>query len=226
MNRRTQTARHRPSQSLASDDLGYVRETDSEVGSSIEEKLRSDLTSAKQEIGKLKGQVETLQKALKERPPPEEIQTLSRELQNLELLLHGTQKENERATSELERLKNREKLMERELKRLIGEDWEETLNIGGRYSPARPAPSVSSAARNMMIKNDNSSTISFGTTNPSVESNAALLAYVEQIRTMLTGMDERLQLGQKNIQAVVERAEAEKQQLQEMLKQESDVVPS
>jgi hypothetical protein len=52
------------------------------------------------------------------------VQELEKEFQGLELLLHGTQRENEKAMAELERAKSREKLMERELKRFAGEDWE------------------------------------------------------------------------------------------------------
>lgn len=75
---------------------------------------------------------------------------------------------------------------------------------------------MSSTPRHIAIHN-NSNT---------AESNADILSYVEQIRTMLTGMDERLQLGEKNIQAVVHRAETEKRQLQDILKQETGPVPA
>lgn len=52
MQRRAQTARHRASQSLAvTDDFGFVRDGDED---NIEEKLRSDLAGAKQEITKVK----------------------------------------------------------------------------------------------------------------------------------------------------------------------------
>lgn len=68
--------------------------------------------------------MDSLNAALRARPPIEKVQELEKEFHSLELLLHGTQRENERAMTELDRVKNREKLMERELKRFAGDDWE------------------------------------------------------------------------------------------------------
>lgn len=95
---------------------------------------------------------------------------------------------------------------------------QDTLAVGGRYSPSRPGPTASSVPRHMVIS-DKSTIVSSGDSSFG-QTNTALLAYVEQIRTMLTGMDERLQLGEKNVQTAIERAETEKQQLQDLLKQE------
>lgn len=72
----------------------------------------------------LQSQVDSLNGALRARPPIEKVQELEKEFHSLELLLHGTQRENERAMAELDRVKNREKLMERELKKFAGDDWE------------------------------------------------------------------------------------------------------
>ena len=73
----------------------------------------------------------------------EQVQELEREYRNLELLLTGTQRENERCMAELDRCginlhaviydsadyifiraKNREKMLERELTKLAGENWQ------------------------------------------------------------------------------------------------------
>ena len=52
----------------------------------------------------LQDQIRTLQAQLAQRPPLEAIQELRKEYSNLELILQGTQRENERAMTELERL--------------------------------------------------------------------------------------------------------------------------
>jgi hypothetical protein len=52
----------------------------------------------------LRDQIQALQTQLAQRPPIEAIQELRKEYSNLELILQGTQRENERAMTELERL--------------------------------------------------------------------------------------------------------------------------
>jgi hypothetical protein len=52
----------------------------------------------------LQDQIQALQAQLAQRPPIEAIQELRKEYSNLELILQGTQRENERAMTELERL--------------------------------------------------------------------------------------------------------------------------
>jgi hypothetical protein len=52
----------------------------------------------------LRDQIQALQGQLAQRPPIEAIQELRKEYSNLELILQGTQRENERAMTELERL--------------------------------------------------------------------------------------------------------------------------
>lgn len=93
----------------------------------------------------LRDQIQALQAQLAQRPPIEAIQELRKEYSNLELILQGTQRENERAMTELERLvspaivwemvvnssccsidrgRQREKLLERELEKLAGSNWQ------------------------------------------------------------------------------------------------------
>ena len=89
-------------------------------------------------------QVQILQAQLAERPPIERIQEIEKEYRNLDLLLQGTQRENERCMAELERYflllsfflsppdfvpsaKAREKMLEREIAKLAGENWQVCL---------------------------------------------------------------------------------------------------
>jgi hypothetical protein len=100
--RRAQSVRSysRPSSiALVADDLGMLREGDE----SNEDVLRRQLLDKDRENDKLQTQVETLQAQLAQRPPLEEIQELEKEYKHLELLLQGTQRENERCMTELER---------------------------------------------------------------------------------------------------------------------------
>ncbi|KAF8527408.1 hypothetical protein BU17DRAFT_39339 [Hysterangium stoloniferum] len=219
MNRRAQTVRHRQSQSVAgTDDLGFVWDGEH---NSIEDLLRQDLAAARRENEKLQSQVESLNAALRARPPIEKVHELEKEFQGLELLLHGTQRENERAMAELERVKSREKLMERELKRFAGDDWEETLNIGGNFlSSTRPIGVTMS--RIGVGDASASSASAMERPHPSTSSAEATLAHMEQIRVMLMGMSERLQGGEERLQQAIERAEQEKKQLDDILITVSD----
>ncbi|KAI5115088.1 hypothetical protein M0805_005542, partial [Coniferiporia weirii] len=111
---------------------------------SPEDTLRRQLLSAERENDKLQAQVLALQDQLSQRPPIEQIRELEREYKNLELLLTGTQRENERCMAELERGKNREKMLERELARLAGENWQTSLNI--------PSANTSIAGRSSFLR--------------------------------------------------------------------------
>ena len=51
----------------------------------------------------LRAQIQTLQVQLSQRPSVEAVQELQKEYKNLELLLQGTQRENERCMGDLER---------------------------------------------------------------------------------------------------------------------------
>ncbi|KAF8586231.1 hypothetical protein K439DRAFT_1387341 [Ramaria rubella] len=219
MLRRAQSVRNRATHQVsASDDLGVLRE--GEPGS-IEEVLRQDLATARRENDKLQSQVDSLNAALRARPPIEKVQELEKEFASLELLLHGTQRENERAMAELDRVKNREKLMERELKKFAGDDWEETLNISTTFSNLPSCrPIVSNMSRIPLVDTPFQSTVSSPsvTERPSpATSTQATLAHMDQIRTMLMGMTERLQSGEERLQQTVIRAEQEKRRLDDFM---------
>ncbi|KAF8648785.1 hypothetical protein AX16_006167 [Volvariella volvacea WC 439] len=150
--RRAQSVRHytRPSANVA-DDLGVLKEGDE----SAEDGLRKQLIEKDRENDKLRDQIQQLQLLLTQRPPIEDVQALEKEYKNLELILQGTQRENERCMAELERSKAREKLLERELARLAGENWQSALDIP-------PSSTLPSSARSSSFLHSRSSTLSSG----------------------------------------------------------------
>ncbi|KAF8641011.1 hypothetical protein AX17_000656 [Amanita inopinata Kibby_2008] len=147
--RRSQTTRHhpRPSIALAADDLGVLREGDE----TNEDVLRRQLLDKDRENDKLRDQIQSLQNQLAVRPSAEQFQAYEAERKDLELILTGSQRENERCMAELERAKTRIQLLERELARLAGENWQSALDI----SPSAPFPS-----RNPRLHHHRTSTIS------------------------------------------------------------------
>ncbi|KAG2354957.1 hypothetical protein BDR07DRAFT_1304564, partial [Suillus spraguei] len=84
----------------AADDLGILREGDEPT---IEDVLRRQLLDKDRENDKLQSTILTLQQQLTLRPPIERIQELEKEYKNLDLILQGTQRENERCMAELDR---------------------------------------------------------------------------------------------------------------------------
>ncbi|KAJ3502244.1 hypothetical protein NLJ89_g8976 [Agrocybe chaxingu] len=122
--RRAQSTRHypRPSLALAADDLGVLREGDE----SDQDVLRRQLLDKDRECDKLQLTIQALQDQLARRPPIEHVQALEREFKNLELLLQGTQRENEKCMADLDSAR---KNLERELARLAGENWQSNLEV-------------------------------------------------------------------------------------------------
>jgi hypothetical protein len=206
--RRAQSVRYnRPSSiALASDDLGILREGDE----SNEDVLRRQLLDKDRENDKLQTQIETLQASLAQRPPLETIQELEKEYKHLELLLQGTQRENERCMTELERSKNREKMLERELTKLAGENWQASLDI-------TPSPIQVRSAFSTTLHPSRTATSSPGP--PSVPSNEATLSHIEQVRLLILGMEQRLQVREEKLVKTVERAEREGGRFEEMRKE-------
>ncbi|KAK0202012.1 hypothetical protein DFS33DRAFT_1351464 [Desarmillaria ectypa] len=207
MIRRSQSVRNQPRPSLAliSDDLGVLREGDE----SNEDVLRKQLIEKDRECDRLQTQVQQLQAQLAQRPSLETVQELEKDHKNLELLLQGTQRENERCMADIERGKTREKMLERELARLAGDNWQASLDIapssatfqpratlhGHRHSPA---PAASDAN---------------GDTN-----NAALLARLDQIRLTVLGMEQRVLLREEKLNKNIEMAEAEARKYEDISK--------
>ncbi|KAM6498956.1 hypothetical protein JOM56_006904 [Amanita muscaria] len=77
----------------------------------------------------LRNQIQLLQNQLAIRPTTEQFQAYDAERKDLELILAGSQRENERCMAELQRAKTRIQLLERELTRLAGDNWHSSLDI-------------------------------------------------------------------------------------------------
>ncbi|KIM38202.1 hypothetical protein M413DRAFT_447953 [Hebeloma cylindrosporum] len=131
--RRAQSVRHyaRPSLALPADDLGVLREDESN-----EDVLRRQLLEKDRECDRLQMSIQALQDQLAQRPPIERIQELEKEYKNLDLILQGTLRENEKSMADMERMKAREKMLERELTRLAGDNWQANLEV----PPSSAAP--------------------------------------------------------------------------------------
>ncbi|KAG6813725.1 hypothetical protein H0H92_008133 [Tricholoma furcatifolium] len=201
--RRAQSVRHQTRSSLAlgASDLGLLREGDE----TNEDVLRRQLLDKDRENDKLQTQIQVLQAQLAQRPPLETVQQLEREYKNLDLLLQGTQRENERCMAELERARTREKMLERELARLAGDNWQTTLDISP--APAQNSPTLSSPtlARRAPTASNNTESVDVS-------------ARVEQVRMLILGMEQRLQVREENLVKSIEKAESEEQRFKEQHK--------
>ncbi|KAI0275233.1 hypothetical protein BC834DRAFT_39165 [Gloeopeniophorella convolvens] len=203
--RRAQSVRHYATRSAASaagatptDDLGVLKEIPEE---SSDVSLRRQLLEKDKENDKLRDQIQALQAQLAQRPPIEAIQELRKEYSNLELILQGTQRENERAMTELERGKQREKLLERELEKLAGSNWQANLEIApaGLTSPHAPRTSTAFFSPPMQ----------YTTAKAPAANTEAAMANVEQVRLLVLGMEERLRLREEKLVKAVEKADRE-----------------
>ncbi|EJD43501.1 hypothetical protein AURDEDRAFT_145523 [Auricularia subglabra TFB-10046 SS5] len=187
--------------SAAVDELGTLRE---EAGG--EDSLRA----AVRENEKLKDQIQALQAMLAQRPPAEKYQALQKEYSNLDLILHGTQRENERCMAELERAKQREKTLEAHLTKLVGENWQNMVAIAPSTTSSiisGPRPSLGSASPSRRATSE--SPVPPSASVSSEISNDAKMAQLEQIRMLVLGMDQRLQTREDALAKALERAEAQ-----------------
>ncbi|KAJ7737364.1 hypothetical protein B0H16DRAFT_1379662 [Mycena metata] len=222
--RRAQSVRNygRPSLAIGADDLGVLREGNE----SNEDVLRRQLIDKDRENDRLQTQVEALQAQLAQRPPIENIQELEREHKSLGLLLDGTQRENERCMAEIERGRAREKMLERELARLAGENWQSMLEIPPAGAPtingrsmlhqrsntlgAMPSPVLSHAQpQNTTATPPSSEPPAAVDRQFQLEQQQATLAHIEQVRMLIMGMEQRLQTREDKLVKSVERAENE-----------------
>jgi len=216
--RRAQSVRHytRPSvPTTGTDDLGVLKEIPEE---STEVLLRRQLLEKEKENDKLRDQIQALQAQLTQRPPIEAIQGLRKEYSNLELILQGTQRENERAMTELERGRQREKLLERELEKLAGSNWQANLEIAptGLSSPlsSRTITAPFSPPMSMLPPPAG------GAPKANVEET---MAQVEQVRLLVLGMEERLRAREEKLVKTMEKADQEGHRFEVLRK---DLVPS
>ncbi|KAF7976196.1 hypothetical protein HWV62_7372 [Athelia sp. TMB] len=183
---------------MNADELGIVREDESP-----EDALRRQLLDKDRENDRLRTQIDQLQAQLSQRPPLETILDLEKEYKSLEILLQGTQRENERCMADLERGKNREKMLERELEKLAGSNWQSSLEI------TSPAPTRSAFSTPF-------STSLTSSAPQSTEAAQATLAHIEQVRLLILGMEQRLQSREEKLEKTVEAAHAQGARLEEM----------
>lgn len=223
--KRTHSTKHnvRPSLLPTSNDLGIIRECDQ----TNEDILRHQLLDKERENDKLSMQLQLFKAQLAERPPIERVQAIEKEYKNLELLLQGTQRENERCMAELERARQREKVLEQALAKLAGENWQSHLdiassNITTRFGHTR-ANSISSP-RTVI------SPVVQVLTPPSVHPPQAKsegpvvdrqqeLAHIEQIRLLILGMEQRLQTREEKLVKTLERAEGQGRRFDQLRKE-------
>ncbi|KZT27528.1 hypothetical protein NEOLEDRAFT_1130498 [Neolentinus lepideus HHB14362 ss-1] len=203
--RRAQSVRHytRPSLALGADDLGMLKESPDE---SNEDVLRRQLLEKDRELDKLHAQIQSLQAQLTVRPPLEAVQELQREHKNLELLLQGTQRENERCMAELERGRNREKMLEKELEKLAGINWQSSLGLPSsafstRLGPNHNAPSSSQSDA------------------PSQAAVEETMAHIDQVKLLILGMEQRLQAREDKLVQSIDRAQAEGRRFEDLRKE-------
>jgi len=210
--RRAQSVRSygRPSSVvLTPDDLGVLREGDE----SNEDVLRRQLLDKDRENDRLQTQIESLQAQLAQRPPLEKIQELEKEYKHLELLLQGTQRENERCMTDLERGKNREKMLEQALGKVAGENWQSSLDIAPSPMSARSAFNPGFQPSRITSSPDPSPN------SISNETAQATLAHIEQVRLLILGMEQRMQAREQKLTKTVQKAEKESGRFEKMRKE-------
>ncbi|KAF8346146.1 hypothetical protein F5887DRAFT_1184929 [Amanita rubescens] len=228
--RRTQT-RHqqRPSIALAADDIGVLREGNE----TNEDVLRRQLLEKDRENDKLRDQIQYLQNQLAIRPTAEQFLAYEAERKDLELILAGSQRENERCMGELERAKTRIQLLEKELSRLAGENWQSSLDIApvapftarrkhhrsstmssmassimGPASRHSPSPSPAPFSNNSKILDD-SADLGNASNTFFADPDSTILAHIESIRLLVLGIEQRLQTREEKLVKTVEKAENE-----------------
>ncbi|KAF9450005.1 hypothetical protein P691DRAFT_702193 [Macrolepiota fuliginosa MF-IS2] len=224
--RRAQSSKHypRPSLALAADDIGVLREgneTDEDV-------LRRQLLEKDRENDRLQTQIQILHAQLAQRPPAEQIQELEKEYKNLDLLLQGTQRENERCMAELDRAKQREKMLEQALAKLAGENWQSSLDIApmpittrlghGRSNTISSSP-MSLTSPTGQVPTPTSATSPEASSQESVPDRQQTLAHIEQVRLLILGMEQRLQTREDKLIKTIEQAEGESRRFEQLRKE-------
>ncbi|KAG8898152.1 hypothetical protein FRB99_007635 [Tulasnella sp. 403] len=245
-------------------DLSTKLEVDEpeEIELTIEGQLRRDLREAEKEVERLTGLVASLQTQLASRPPLTKVQALEKEYNQLELLYHSTQRENQLCMAEIEKGKRREKILEAELVKLFGDDWQDKLDLTNQLNPAnngtvqsspvmasrvlpttqpthpprRPSvvtrglsnsghrpgdsPSRPSSPRNPGSPRipSRSATALPPTPNNNIESSKpALLEHLEQVRSLILGMDQKLKIHDEKLNGMVAVARSEEKKYEKML---------
>ncbi|KAF9515947.1 hypothetical protein BS47DRAFT_1327902 [Hydnum rufescens UP504] len=207
-----------PTGPQTTDDLGTLQEVRAPASHNIElleASLRSEIFEKERENDRLVDQVLSLQTQLAQRPPLAAIQELENEKKTLEIILLGTQRENEKMMTELERQKKRERTLETELRRLCGDNWQTDLSrddadvdgdgdidSGPEEHPQRRQPRRPTE-REIALEH----------------ANELLKKQIEQVRLLVLGMDERLVGREDRLAKAIQRAEQENKDLEAKLRE-------
>ncbi|KAG8981291.1 hypothetical protein FRB94_009377 [Tulasnella sp. JGI-2019a] len=105
------------------------------IGTMVAEELRKELREAQKEIERLANMITALQGQLSQRPPLAKVQAVEKEYNQLDLLYHSTQRENQACMAEIEKGKRRERILEGELAKLVGDGWMDHLGLTAQLNP-------------------------------------------------------------------------------------------
>ncbi|KAG8743035.1 hypothetical protein FRC10_000486 [Ceratobasidium sp. 414] len=198
----------------------YLDETSGHLNDLVQS--RTAIGDRDREIARLKDQLASV---VNSRPPIEQMKALQKEYQNLELILQGvnvclrqpiillmpvagTQRENERCMTELEKSKRRERLLEAELVKVYGDDWASHVNL------PTSSPSISRA---LPVSYPGNTTVRQSPPPQQQKSeetsDTTINEHIEAVRMLVLGMDAKLAEREAQINKEMARAEEEAQKV-------------
>jgi len=223
--RKSQTVKHfsRPSLAIGADDLGVVKEDESP-----EDSLRRQLLDQERENDRLKGQIVQLQAELVSRPPKEIVDKLEQDNKQLENMLIGSSRENERAMVEKNIALTHIKTLECLLAKVAGPNWEQALEVPPMNMPdsaSRPighqrlntmtSPILPSRYAEMSIPHRQSP--QQPATSPlSANDQQSALVQIEQFRMLVLGMEKRFESRAEQLTKTMEMAKKETGRYEEL----------
>ncbi|CAL1694765.1 unnamed protein product [Somion occarium] len=196
MMRRSQSLRNHTSRAaptVVADDLGVLTETPEDSGETdwkalyLQEKRLKEEAIRERDEGKSKYTVLM-----------EEYQALRKENKSNEILLQGTQKENIKCMSDMNRMNTQLQKYERQLEHLAGPNWRINLDL----------PNMTSSHEHTAVDDSQ--------LDPA--SPEAAMAQVEKVRLLIIGMEERLQMREEKLLQNIKKAEAEGTKFEELRK--------
>ncbi|KAI0029492.1 hypothetical protein K488DRAFT_56224 [Vararia minispora EC-137] len=206
--RRAQTVRHHSRPSLAhngANEHGMINEG-SGPEATLESYLRGEIRDKDSEIDQLRSQIGRLQDELKARPPRDYVDNLKSEMASLEIIIEGMQRENVKALEQQNMMRKRQKLLEDELAKWVGPNWEQNLQI--QPFPPDPEPEE----RGLNAASSSTRAPLAGPTPPKED----MHTHLEQIRLLILGMEKRLSSREDALNQVIARAEGESQRFEEL----------
>lgn len=212
--RRSQSLRNHTSRAaptVVADDLGVLTETPEDSGETdwkalyLQEKRLKEEAIRERDEGKSKYTVLM-----------EEYQALRKENKSNEILLQGTQKENIKCMSDMNRMNTQLQKYERQLEHLAGPNWRINLDL----------PNMTSSHEHTAVGSRLSVDYSIPTKRPAAPDDSQLdpaspeaaMAQVEKVRLLIIGMEERLQMREEKLLQNIKKAEAEGTKFEELRK--------